>query len=153
MLRGAGRHPGQPRADSRIVSQPQIHRFHPESQPPVELEPGSCLHQFFFRVQPSIFWLLSVVELFEYRAKISSFLPAADVEWFGIRNPCGSQYILNRLVDGRRQDSMALIVFGLNLAAASGFIDRLAHRFGDFVCIEKNLAVDVARSPAGGLDQ
>ena len=57
------------------------------------------------------------------------------------------------LLDALRRDAVLEVVGDLLLAAAVGFGQRPLHRAGDAVGVEDDLAVDVARGAADGLDQ
>jgi len=61
--------------------------------------------------------------------------------------------VADRLADALRRDAVLGVVGLLLLAAAVGLVDRALHRAGHAVGIEDNLAVDIARGAADGLNQ
>ncbi|KIU01429.1 hypothetical protein QU38_01680, partial [Staphylococcus aureus] len=61
--------------------------------------------------------------------------------------------VADRLLDALRRDAVGDVVRDLLLAAAIGLGDRALHRAGHLVGVENDLAVDVARGTADGLDQ
>ena len=62
-------------------------------------------------------------------------------------------HVVDIALDAFRCDAMLRIVRQLLFAAAVGFSQRSRHRSGGLVGVQDDLAVDVARRAADGLDQ
>src|SRR6266498_5381978 len=75
-----------------------------------------------------------------------------DADVTGVQT-CALPIFADRRADGLGRDPVLDVVRRLGLTPPLGLADGRGHRPGHAVSVHDDLAVDVARGPAGGLDQ